>query len=198
MYNETKIFKYTYDEEIVGGLIWPDLLNLFREIEMPVHISYYAARCGNIGLLKALKPYWSENTLRGAARYGNLDILKWLKHNKCPWDERTFRDAAFCANIDVLRWLKANNCPYNDYHVVRRGIYNAALNSNFNILNWVVKEMNCSKKDRVPFVIAIRYNNYHMLVWLKANGFTWSNAADIEKWASSNQKVLDWLRLNGI
>ena len=53
-----------------------------------------------------------ENMFMCAAKYDNIEVLEWLKRNKCPWDSHTFFFAALRGNIKVLEWLKKNKCPW--------------------------------------------------------------------------------------
>ena len=36
-----------------------------------------------------------ENMFMCAAKYDNIEVLEWLKRNKCPWDSHTF---FFCSS----------------------------------------------------------------------------------------------------
>ncbi len=44
-----------------------------------------------------------------AARYGHLDVLKWLRSIDCQWDQYTAANAAEHGCIDVLEWARKNN-----------------------------------------------------------------------------------------
>ena len=50
-----------------------------------------------------------------AARYGDLNNMKWLHENGCPLDYYTFGAAAENGDLEILDWLLLNNCPYEEY-----------------------------------------------------------------------------------
>ena len=64
---------------------------------------------------------WALNyktKLRGSfindmARYGDLNITKWLYDNDCPTDVFTTSYAALGGQLEILQWLRARNCPWN-------------------------------------------------------------------------------------
>ncbi len=52
-----------------------------------------------------------SRTTTAAARYGHLDLLKWLRLNNCPWDEWTISQAVRGGRIDIVIWLHEAGCP---------------------------------------------------------------------------------------
>lgn len=48
-----------------------------------------------------------------AARFGKLEILKWLVKNGYPINEDTCYNAARCDNLYILQWLRKKNCPWD-------------------------------------------------------------------------------------
>lgn len=42
-----------------------------------------------------------------------MDVLEWLKEQKCPWSEVAYVDAIsfYDSALEVLEWLKENGCP---------------------------------------------------------------------------------------
>ena len=74
----------------------------------------YAAKFGNLDNMKWLKANccpFDKLTFSYAAKFGNLDNMKWLKDNGCPFDDYTFSYAALNGDLDNMKWLKANGCP---------------------------------------------------------------------------------------
>lgn len=77
-----------------------------------ISLSYYAARNNYIGMLQYLK---STNKLEltaemcsQAARYGNLETIKWLINNNCEWNSWTAAYAALNGHLHILLWLDQN------------------------------------------------------------------------------------------
>ena len=56
---------------------------------------------------------WNEFTCRNAAKFGHLELLKWLHEQGCPWDCLTFSNAAGFGNIEMLEWLYQMKCPWD-------------------------------------------------------------------------------------
>ena len=44
---------------------------------------------------------------------GHLNILQWVRANKCPWDKETCSNAALGGNLNILQWARANGCPWD-------------------------------------------------------------------------------------
>ncbi len=50
-----------------------------------------------------------KTTCCAAARYENLDCLRYAHEIGCPWDETTCSAAARNGNLDCLRYSRDNN-----------------------------------------------------------------------------------------
>ena len=50
---------------------------------------------------------WDASACTGAAKGGHLEVLKWLRSEGCPWDWRAWRSAA----ESTREWLEENGCP---------------------------------------------------------------------------------------
>jgi hypothetical protein len=61
---------------------------------------------------------------------GHLEMLQWLRANRCPWDEETCALAAEGGQPAVLRWAHANGCPWD-----HRTCANAAEGGHFELLS---------------------------------------------------------------
>ncbi len=48
-----------------------------------------------------------------AAKYGRLEMLKWLREQDYPWDEDVPIGAIKYGHIDTFSWAIDNGCPYN-------------------------------------------------------------------------------------
>ena len=77
------------------------------------HICKYAAKAGNLKLLKYVRKKgcpWNEWTSFAAARAGNLGVIKYLRENGCPFHKRNYQVAH---NPAVQRYISENG--YSDY-----------------------------------------------------------------------------------
>jgi len=66
---------------------------------------------------------WTEDTCFGAARFGCLNLLKWLRAQNCPWDTVVMTVAAATSgSLDVLAWVHAQDCTLNvwTYMIARK------------------------------------------------------------------------------
>jgi hypothetical protein len=52
-----------------------------------------------------------EGTCAVAAKYGNLECLKYLREKNVKWCHRTVQDARENNQIECLNYALANNCP---------------------------------------------------------------------------------------
>ena len=52
-----------------------------------------------------------------AAKYGELDALRWLRDHTCPWDRRTCCSSTGSTvstdHLRPLQWAKENECPWD-------------------------------------------------------------------------------------
>ena len=65
---------------------------------------------------------------------GCLNLLKWVKENKCPWNEESCATAAENGNLKMLKWLRENGCDWN------HKVCEAAIdNCNIEMLNWAMQ-----------------------------------------------------------
>jgi hypothetical protein len=46
--------------------------------------------------------------------HNHLDVLKWLRLNRCDWNDKVCQSAIQYGNLDVLKWAVENGCPCND------------------------------------------------------------------------------------
>ena len=78
-----------------------------------------AARYGQLELVKWLCGEggfaMDEGLITSAARGGNLEMIQWLRGEGCPWDFMTCYWAVDQGHVEVLRWARENGCPWNRY-----------------------------------------------------------------------------------
>ena len=64
---------------------------------------------------RAKNRFFDEQTCAFAALGGCLDVLKWLRKNKCPWNESTCSIAANKGHLEMLKYAHENGCyGFND------------------------------------------------------------------------------------
>ena len=55
-----------------------------------------------------------SRVFKKAVHSGNLEMLKWLRDQKCPWSGTAYEAAAYEGFEEVLQWLKDHGCPEPD------------------------------------------------------------------------------------
>ena len=79
-------------------------------------MAYFAARYGHLELVKWLCGEggfaMDERVMEGAACSGNLELVQWLRGEGCPWDNGTCKWAVNKGHVEVLRWARENGCPW--------------------------------------------------------------------------------------
>ena len=75
-----------------------------------------AARYGHLELVKWLCGEggfaMDEDVMEYAARSGNLELVQWLRGEGCPWDHNTGLWAVAKGHVEVLHWARENGCPW--------------------------------------------------------------------------------------
>ena len=82
---------------------------------MDASVGRAAARYGQLELLQWLRAEKDcpidESTIRSAAAGGHLALVKWLRGEGCPWSEDTARSAAEAGHFELLRYVLRKGCP---------------------------------------------------------------------------------------
>ena len=90
-----------------------------REDEDGYTMARYAARYGHVELVKWLCGEGGfavdEGVMANAACSGNLEILQWLRGEGCPWNSGTCAMAVENGHVEVLRWARENGCKWDAY-----------------------------------------------------------------------------------
>lgn len=76
-------------------------------------VAGFAAKYGQLDLLKYLYSVqcsWSVHATMFAARYGHMECLRYLHEQQCPWDTSTPRMAALYGQLHCLRYALENGC----------------------------------------------------------------------------------------
>ena len=87
-----------------------------REDEKDFNMAWYAARYGQMELVKWLCGEggfaMDEGVMWWAACSGNLELVQFLRGEGCPWDWNTCYWAVAKGHVEVLRWARENGCPW--------------------------------------------------------------------------------------
>ena len=89
--------------------------HIVNSIYDDINITPNAAKYGEIECLKYAHEIgfnWNEDTCSNAAAYGNLECLQYAHENGCPWNENTTASAAESGYIECLKYAHENGCPW--------------------------------------------------------------------------------------
>jgi len=193
------ILKWLYDQYIVFIFIINNINMTYELIpkqytDIFTHQSIYemAARYGSIEVLKWLhKKNFTLNDrifylVANSDRDNVLEILKWLHENGCPWNETACYGAAERGHFDALKWLHENGCPLGE------GICSAATESgNLEMLKWL--RSNGCRWDNDTFPNAISSGNLEMIQWLHENNCPWNGSTCTNAVTMKRLDILRWL-----
>lgn len=99
------------------------------------------AKMASLGYLEVLqwlrinKCAWNEDVIAEAAKNGHLNIIKWAYKNNAPYDETACENAAFGGHINCLRYCLELNFPCNMKNVVKY----AAKGQQTKVVQWLSK-----------------------------------------------------------
>ena len=99
-----------------------------------------AARYGHLEVLKWMRQSqvkWSAYACEIAACNGHLHILRYLRSEGCLWDTFTCLYAASNGHLEVLKWARENGCHWNSWTCK-----NARSNGHLEVYNWA-RENGC-------------------------------------------------------
>ena len=153
-----------------------------------------ALRYGNLEMLQWLRRNgcpWHESACAEAAFNGHLEMLQWARVNGCPWSESTCSEAASNGHLEVLKWARANGCLWDESTCTI-----AANNGHLKVLQWA--RTNGCPWDESTCDLAVSNGHLEVLQWARANGCPWDESRMCERAASNGHlEVLKWLRMNG-
>ena len=133
-------------------------------------------------------PNMETYTLKEAAAAGNLEIVKWLRHEGAPWSNKVFNVASKRGYLEIMKWAKGNGCPLNE------GACSAAASSgHLEVLKWL-RENGCSW-DSTTCHTAAAGGHLEVLKWAIENGCPWHKDPVImsAKNRPNNEEMLAWL-----
>ena len=110
-----------FDTLSEGWCLWAMSLSTEEEEKRMRRITNAEALHGYLNLLKHSKDseligqkiIFDEQTCAFAAYGGCLEVLIWLRKNKCPWDKYTCKYAAMGGHLEVLKYAHEQGCPWN-------------------------------------------------------------------------------------
>lgn len=152
-----------------------DLLQVAMAAGCPwdVAVAIELARGGYFEILKwaraVVNPIpWNHEVCDFAAEFGHMELVMWLRENKCPCTPRTMAGIAANAGLagTVLRRVRKTGATWDvatANNLARRGFLGT--------LMWAVQE-GCPV-DKATIAAAARGGHLDVLVWLRRNGCYW-------------------------
>ncbi|GLI68745.1 hypothetical protein VaNZ11_013236 [Volvox africanus] len=129
------------------------------------HLATTAASRGHLEMLQLLHCHecpMDMEALRGAARGGFLDVVRWLVDEPgvyTPLDAVLMENAAYSPSLELLMWLRSRGCPWD------AAVLNAAASTGrMDKVKWLIEE-GCPRHDDI-IASAARGGCMEMLEWL--------------------------------
>jgi hypothetical protein len=93
------------------------------------------ASVGSLDILEYARDIgcWGPETCAITAKHGHLELLQWLKAQRCPWNRQTCVFAAENGHLEVLQWAFANGCSFKKDALV---CSSAAKNEHLQVIQW--------------------------------------------------------------
>jgi hypothetical protein len=105
---------------------------------------------------------YSSIVVEEAAKYGRLDILKWMKYSlNIEFNEDIAEAAASSGNLSLLNWLHEEKCPFNSSLIVLQ----LAKHNNIALFEWALKTLHV-QITREVLCICAGEGNLEVLKWL--------------------------------
>jgi len=133
-----------------------------------------------------------------AAKFGCIEIIKWLRQKGCPWDEYAFKYAIQNDQLNVVKWLYENKCPRHTWMCIDT----AAEHGRLEILKWFRlingEHWNWQQSDDIWCSSAAENGHLDVLIYLHDNG---CKADTVSCYTSATRgghlEILRWLDKNG-
>ena len=126
---------------------------------------------------------------RVAAKYGSLDVLKWLHQNGCDWSKWTCQWAASGGHLDVLRYAHENGCPGTSVRAQQRRKTGTltVFDAHENGCDW--SKWTCIRAASGGHLDCFKYAH--------ENGCVWDEGTCSEAANRGHLEVMKWLHNNG-
>lgn len=159
------------------------------------NICRYAARYGNLDIIKwiyqcAPEYFYDNHVSPYAAMGGHLNVLHWAYDKLLYRDSWTCVYAAKYGHFETLKWLRETECPWN-YLTTS----NAAKGGHFEILKWAV--MNGCPIGNHTCSRAAKGGHLEILKWLREIGCSWDIQTCYNAAKMGNISILKWAIENG-
>jgi hypothetical protein len=135
--------------------------------ELKCMFSYYAARSGNLEMLKwahAEGCGWNNHVIGVVAAIGNIEMLKWCLDNGCPYKNSDIGQAAVRGHVAVLEWWKENDYDINEGCNIDTL---AATYGHIPVLEWMLENFFDIRYDVLH--IAAKSGNLETVKWIRYN-----------------------------
>ena len=151
-----------------------------------------AARYGHLDMVKWLSPeLWSDRQMSaGAARGGHLSILQWTLELRMDWSTAVCAAAARGGHLKVLQWLRANRCPWDASTAT-----GAAKNGHLHVLEWAVA--NGCLLDDTAIDMAAKGGHLAIVKWLSTNNCPWNMWTCSSALQGDHIPIAEWLHAQG-
>lgn len=127
-----------------------------------------------------------------AAAIGDLEMLKWLRDERCPWDAGVTVAAAQGGHLEVLKWARQNGCQIN----FSTSMYVAEI-GHLEILKFL-KSDNCMMQPEWWLcAYAARGGQLEVLKWLRSEGYPWDGLIYYNARVHGHLELLKWVKENG-
>jgi hypothetical protein len=131
----------------------------------------------------------------GAARNGQLDVLRWLRAQDppCPWDEMACAFAAQNGHLNVLKWLRSQDppCPWNQIACTY-----AAEKGYLEVLQWMRAQVPPCPWGVWTCIRAAEKGYLEVLQWMRAQvpPCPWEEQVCLVTARNGHLNVLQWVR----
>ena len=128
----------------------------------------------------------SPHATAAAASKGHLDVLKWLREEKCPWDTSVYCGAAAGGHLSVLEWLDVQERPPH-WHG-REMARSVAMSGDIGVLEWLVANYitTALHHSYEIFSVLCKHGHLRAIEWLWVRRLLldhWDNS--LEQWRQS-------------
>jgi len=169
-----------------------------KHIRPNATISQMVALTGNLECLQLLHangyPIFTEVVFAEAIRGGNIDMIKWLRDNKCPYNRSTSGYYShdrlikmITTGLPILKLLIELEYFFDD------SLCNyAAYYGNLEVLNYLY--MSGFKLNKKVIEYAAAQGHLHIIIWVREHGCEWDSEACLATVHNNHLDVLRWLR----
>lgn len=136
-----------------------------------------AARGGNLALLRYLREHgceWGWDPMTEAAKGNHIDVIKYLRDEGCEWNAWTTAMAASYGYLELLKYLHQNGCEWDSdscWYAVEYG--------NIETLKYL-RESGCDWDASKLLITAAKRRDLEILEYLRSEGVSWDSTTMAE------------------